>query len=122
MPLTRPDEVPVWQTLSPAAKWNVYKTVQVTKRHDVVWMRGGVVEAGTTSIVTLDTVLTLPIGFRPSVSLVGLACEQAGARGARLDIGTDGIIKVFWDTSRGYPGLNGTSIYLNFENIQFPLW
>lgn len=120
--VTALESVPTWQTLTPAAKWNTYKAIQITKRNEVVWMRGGVVEAGTNSIVLMDTVLTLPVGFRPSSSLVGLTCEQSGARGARLDLGTDGIMKIYWDTARGYPGFGGTSIYINFENVQFPLW
>lgn len=122
MPLINPEPLPSWQTLTPAAKWNVVKTIQATKRDNIVFMRGQVVEAGTTSIVVMDTVLTLPVGFRPTGSLTGFVCDPAGAFGARLDIGTDGIIKIFWDSLRGYPGFGGTSIYVNFENVQFPLW
>lgn len=121
MPLINPD-IPTWQTLAPAAKWNVVKTIQITKKDSIVFMRGQVVEAGTNSIVLLDTVLTLPVGYRPSINLTGFVCDPAGAFGARLDVGSDGLVKIFWDSTRGYPGYLGSSIYANFENVQFPLW
>ena len=98
------------------------ETVQVTKRNDVVYMRGLVQEVGTSGITNLDTVVTLPVGFRPSARISGLAVMAAGSFGARLDVETSGVIQIFWDAFRGYPGFGGNKIYVNFANVIFPTW
>lgn len=113
---------PTWQTITPAAKWTTFSTIQVCKKDGVVFMRGVAQEVGTNGIANADTVLTLPVGFRPSVAVLGLASDPAGAFGSRLDIGTDGVMKIFWDSARGYPGFGGTTIYVSFSNIQLPTW
>ena len=122
MPLINPSPPPTWTTLTPAAKFSTLETVQVCKQSEIVYMRGLVQEVGTSGIAPLDTVLTLPVGFRPSVKLTGLAVMQAGAFGAGLDIQTSGVVQIFWDTFRGYPGSGGNKIYINFANVIFPTW
>lgn len=122
MPLINPSPPPTWTTLTPAAKFTTTETVQVCKQGEIVYMRGQVAEVNTSGIALWDTVLTLPAGFRPAVKLTGLAVDPAGAFGARLDILTTGVIQVFWDPFRGYPGYQGNKIYLNFANVIFPTW
>ena len=122
MPLINPPTNPTWQTLTPAAKFTTVQTVQVTKWDGIVFMRGVVKELNTSGIVPLDTVLTLPVGFRPTQNISGLAVDPAGAWGARLDVSTGGLIQIFWDTARGYAGFGGNTCFVNFANVMFPTW
>lgn len=103
-----------WQTPTLHASWanlgSGFAPIRYRKAGSRVYLRGtGSTAAGTGAGVTL---LTLPVGFRPTAGSFMFVCLASGATGrARVDITTAGAVVI--------SDAIGASGFLSLDNIAF---
>lgn len=101
-----------WQTLTPAAGWSIDPShpIEARRLNGVVYLRGRV-----NGPLTSSTVLTLPVGFRPSLLSFFLIERGSATAISRITVDTTGAV-VQTSTNAAAAGAN-----MGLSGITFPV-